>query len=307
MNIDRYLNSKKTVDERARNRRVWDAFTTGLCKIQASEHGPSILDVAGGTGNMALRILELAAEKGLTSFEYTLIDIDSGVLNTACRCLSDHASELGFDVSVDPENIELQRAGVRVQVRLVHGDAFEVLPAAESAAYDVVITQAWLDLVNIETALERIYRVLDDGGLFYAPLHVNGDAQFVPTVEAPIEKQIKKRYRQSLDERTTAHGLAGGSRTGRRLLTELPNAGMEVAAAGGSDWIVRPTPDGRYPHDEAYFLRCILEFVEGEAKDSEALSEVCVEQWLQKRRRQLEAGALTYVAPQIDIFGRKRR
>src|SRR5258708_28533939 len=67
-----------------------------------------------------------------------------------------------------------------------------------------------------------------------------------------------RAYHRDMDERIRYGRPAGESRTGRRLFHHLRDAGAPALAAGSSDWVVYPAPDGNYPADEAYFLRSIL-------------------------------------------------
>ena len=66
----------------------------------------------------------------------------------------------------------------------------------------------------------------------------------------------------------------------------------------GSDWILRPDGD-TYSADEAYFLECILGFVETVLGEADVRG---AEDWITTRREQLAAGALTYVAHQYDLL-----
>ena len=64
-----------------------------------------------------------------------------------------------------------------------------------------------------------------------------------------------------MDTRRCRGQPSGSSRTGRRLFGRLKAAGARVVAAGSSDWVVWPGPDG-YPADEAYFLHCIIDTID---------------------------------------------
>ena len=65
-------------------------------------------------------------------------------------------------------------------------------------------------------------------------------------------------------------------------------------AAGSSDWVVLPP----YPAQEATFLHNIVDTVENELRGLAPLAG-----WVQVRRAQIDAGGLTYVAKQLDVFG----
>lgn len=306
--FSRYLSAKRSVDERALNRRVYDEYITRL-----AEHGRSqsntleILEVAGGVGHTAIGVLKSLSNGGLSAVDYTLVDIDPDLVAAAREHLSNWGREEGFDVQDSDGRVVLEGEARTVSVLFVTGDAFEVLADTPASTYDAVIAQAWLDLVSVETALERIFRVLSDEGLFYAPIHYDGVTRFLPIVEEALERTILELYHQSMDERETPHGPAGGSRTGTRLLTEVPRGGGRIEAAGASDWIVWPQEDSCYPADEKYFLRHVLHVIEDELESRSEMRTERFERWLSRRRSQIRNGELRFLAHQLDILARKRR
>jgi hypothetical protein len=156
---------------------------------------------------------------------------------------------------------------------------------------DLVIAQSFLDLVPLEAALDAIERTLAPGGLAYAPVTFDGETIFLP--EHPADDRVVEAFHRDID------ATAGrDSRAGRHLLDRLRDRDERLLAVGASDWIVRPV-DGRYPADERYFLRAILGFVADAVADVEG-----ADAWLDARRRQLDAGKLTYVAHGYDALWR---
>ena len=76
MNFQRYLSAKKSVDDRALNRNVFDTFS----KYVSDGKNHSILELGGGIGTMVQRLAEWLPEFDL---DYTLIDLDSENINYA--------------------------------------------------------------------------------------------------------------------------------------------------------------------------------------------------------------------------------
>jgi hypothetical protein len=112
-------------------------------------------------------------------------------------------------------------------------------------------------------------------------------------------------YHRDMDERFRFGRPAGDSRTGRRLFHHLRAAGAPALAAGPSDWVIYPGPDGSYPADEAYFLRSILNTIQNALRSHQDRVEPAdLADWLEVRRRQLAAGELVYIAHQLDFAGR---
>ncbi len=62
-----------------------------------------------------------------------------------------------------------------------------------------------------------------------------------------LDQKIEDLYHASMDERMTNGVKSGDSRTGRHLFGHLRTAGVDVLAAGASDWVVHAGVDGRYP------------------------------------------------------------
>ena len=76
---------------------------------------------------------------------------------------------------------------------------------------------------------------------------------------------------------------------------------MTIVEAGSSDWLVIPR-DGGYPADEGYFLECLLGFFEESLRGRPELDDRVLSRWLEKRRAQLAAGELLFMAHQLDVL-----
>jgi hypothetical protein len=83
----------------------------------------------------------------------------------------------------------------------------------------------------------------------------------------------------------------------------LRQAGAQILAAGGSDWVVYAEADG-YPADEKYFLQFIVETMHRALADHPALDSVQFTDWIGQRQAQIETGELVYIAHQLDFVGR---
>lgn len=276
----RYLASKKSVDDRALNRLVWQR----LAEEVANQHTISplqVLEIGAGIGTMAERVLAWGL---LTGGHYTALDNEA-------------------------ENIAATRARLGVgteRLALVteQADAFEFADRpAQQRRYDLLIAHAVLDLFDIPRALPRLLQVVKPGGLCYFTINFDGATIFEPAIDPALDAQIETLYHRSMDERITDGQPSGDSRSGRHLFHLLPAAGVEILAAGSSDWVVCGS-DGSYPADEAYFLHCILHFVEVTLTGHPELNQKDFAQWMTERRRQIAAGELIYIAHQIDFVGR---
>lgn len=273
----RYLRSKRSVEERCLNSHVWSDladYVTGL------GHRPvRILELGGGVGSMALRFLEKFLH---LNADYIIVDASMPSLAAARAELLPRNRGWTFD--------------------FVAADIYDYLGQHTSERWDLLVCHALLDLMDLDTALPRFLACLHLGGAFYFPVNYDGLTIFEPEGNIDFERELFAAYHRSMDQPRVGGQRSGGSQTGRHLLSALPAAGAKVVAAGASDWVVIPRA-GAYPADEAFFLACILKTIEEELSGSENLDQPRLRDWLALRRAQLGRAELSFIAHQIDMFG----
>jgi len=156
--------------------------------------------------------------------------------------------------------------------------------------------------VDVRAVLPGLLRLLVPGGVYWFTINYDGETIFEPG--HPLDDQVMQAYHRDMDERVRYGRPAGESRTGRRLFAELRAVGAPALAAGSSDWVVHADQDGRYPGDEAYFVRCILNTIQGALADRpDRVNPADLADWLAERQRQLDEGQLVYLAHQLDFTG----
>lgn len=278
----RYLTAKLSVDDRARDRRVLARL------LDALPDRPRVGEAGCGTG-LSVPTLD---EWGVTPRSYQGVDTDPDIVAFARWLVPRVLRRRGLDAVETPAGCRVDGPeGDPTTVAFDVGDALWTLPdAAPAAGFDLVLAQSFLDLVPVDRALDAFARAVGRDGLVYAPLTFDGETIFLP--EHPADERVLRAFHAAIDATP-----GRDSRAGRHLLDRLRERGARVEAAAASDWIVRPSLDGGYPADEAYFLACILGFV------AEAVADV-EDGWLETRRRQLRAGELTYVAHGYDLLWR---
>ncbi len=281
-----YLASKKSVDDRALNRLVWERLDKELSSRDGTQP-LEVLEIGAGIGAMCERVMEWGL---LAHGNYTALDSEAENVAAARSRL---AGWLGNNTGL---SLVIEQADVF---------DFAARPR-EQARYDLLVAHAVLDLFDIPRALPRLLSVLKPGGLCYFTINFDGATIFEPTIDPALDAQIETLYHRSMDERITDGRSSGDSRSGRHLFHLLPAAGVEILAAGSSDWVVYGV-DGRYPQGEAYFLQCILHFFESTLTGHPELDGPAFVAWLAARRRQITAGTLVYIAHQMDFVGRLHR
>lgn len=271
----RYLKAKKTVDDRALNKDVWATFKQQL------PARPDIIEVGAGIGTMIERCIEQGFIQGGS---YTAVDKQPQNITFAQQ----RWQQQPLPFSLRWEAIDLFQFAAR---------------EAGQPTWDALIAHAFLDLMNIPDTLPILFSLLKPGGLFYFSINFDGLTSLEPLIDPPFDALVEQLYHQTMDTRLTNDKSSGDSRSGRHLFQHLRQAGADILAAGGSDWVVFAGPDG-YPADEAYFLHFIIHTVYLALKGNPALDATRFAAWVRQRHAQIATGELVYVAHQLDFLGR---
>ncbi len=272
----RYLTAKKSVDDRALNCHVFEALSAAI--EQRGQQPLRVLEVGAGIGTMVQRLSEWKLLNSGTAV--TILDSDPGNIHEAHRRLSP------LDL-----NLELQVI-----------DVFDFMAGVQnSRSWDLLIAHAFLDLVDAPTILPLLRRLAEPAGLFYFTVNFDGVTILEPIIDPDLDALIEHLYHQAMDRRMVSGKPSGESRTGRHLFHNLARIGYDILDAGSSDWVVFPK-NGRYPHDEEYFLHFIIHTIGEALGQSPELDGADLDRWVSQRHEQIERGELVYVAHQIDIL-----
>jgi len=294
----RYLASKRTVDDRSLNRHVVERLRAELAGVKAPIL--RVLEVGGGLGTMVARLLDWGM---LGRADYRLVDVDEDLLEAAAGWLDSWAAPNGYTVERRADGVRLVGAHTDVTVTLVRAEIDEYLDRDLEPDVDLVIANAFLDLVDVPRVLPRLLRVAAAQGLFWFPVNYDGETIFQP--DHDDDDALMRSYHLSMDERVRYDRKAGESKAGRHLFGHLIEAGASILAAGASDWVVG-AGRGPYEDDEAYFLDHILETVDRALRERTEVDKVSLERWISHRRSEAGRGELVYIAHQIDFVGRCR-
>lgn len=293
-----YLAAKKSIDDRSLNPRVWESLAGALPQGRALD----VLELGAGTGAMVQRVMEQGL---LTDCRYTAVELERGNVEEAICRLPEWARASGFGVE------EVNELGLRVRGKGLHFDlsydtanALDFLRRPENrSSFDLVIAQAFLDLVDLDAALPLMAGSLKSPGLLYLCINFDGGTIFEPSIDRDLDRRIEDVYHRTMDERMVGGKRSGDSRTGRRLFSGLGKAGARVLDAGASDWVVYPT-DAGYDGDEEVFLYAIIDTVEGALQERREIDPKSLVRWAQERRAQVESRELVYIAHQLDVLAR---
>ena len=296
----RYLSSKRSIEARGLNHDVWMQMSEMVNQLEGQVR---VIELGAGIGSMALRFLE----SGLFhEASYTLVEKEAVYLDEARGSLKSAAKKMGYQIN-DSQKGKLDLIGEKAKVSF-HFAASDVNVYFEDqtqrGSVDLLVAHAFLDLLNLDRALAKMFGALRSGGLFYFPINFDGLTSFEPQIDESFEAELLALYHRTMDERMVDGLSSGDSRTGRHLFSAVEAAGGSVIAAGSSDWVVFPQR-GRYIEDEAYFLYYILHTIESALSGHPELDAARLKKWLSARREQVEKAELSFIAHQLDIFGRK--
>ena len=293
----RYLRAKGSVDARAINLRVREAFAKALTQWPV-DRPLRVLELGGGAGGAFRTWMSLLAP--FRRVEFTATDRDADLLD-ACRDeVRSWAGDAGLQLAGDDADcLRLEGGGRVFDLRLREAITPEGFGEQDEAAFDLMLAQSFWDLVRPGTAFSLARRLVAPGGLFYATLTFAGATRFGPAHE--LDRRLLQCYHASMGAER-----GGDPYAGERLLgaVRMPRSGFSELASGRSDWRVVPTDEG-YPDDEAYFLLAVLGFVEKELLTSCEIRDDELDWWMRTRRRQLKDRQLSYAARQHDLTARR--
>jgi len=291
----RYLAAKKTIDDRALNHHVWETLRQTLPRSKG-DPAVNILEIGTGIGTMLERMVDRRLLTGAVT--YVATDNDPNQLQAARQHLCQWAARQGHSLSWSQEyRGRLCTATTEISLKLNLVSAEELADeSASPGSVDLLIAHAVLDLIDFPKLLPRLLTRLTGCGLIYCTCNFDGETVFLP--ECADDEEIVGRYHDSMDQR-----LAGASRSGRRLLSFLQRPGMELLAAGSSDWVIHPRHLGYLP-EETFFLHAIIATVDKALADKPGRPPGLTE-WTRLRHRQVETGELSFLARHLDLLARR--
>jgi SAM-dependent methyltransferase len=294
----RYLESKKSVDDRALNQRVWASFAEALTRVDPIR----IVELGAGTGAMLERLLKGGLFR---EAHYTGLDSNPELIEYARARLPGWARDQGFQITqTNRDCFRLDRHPRTITVEFDVADVLDHVEKRENwRSCNLLVAHAFLDLIDIPRSLPDLFHLLEPEGLFYFTINYDGVTILEPTIAVDLDRQILDLYNESMDNRMINGLPSGDSLVGRRLFRNIREAGGEILSAGSSDWVVFAGENG-YTEDEAYFLHFIIHTLSNALKNHPDLNLPAFENWISTRHAQIEDLKLVYIAHQIDFFGK---
>ncbi len=191
----RYLAAKKSVDNRSLNRHVWQALQHTL-PANDLQNPLRVLEIGAGIGTMVERMW--AWELANTAI-YTAIDARTENVAAA----QDRLQRWGYDSQLA---VQTSNSGLCVSHRTrrydIHLEAIDVFDFAVrergQRRWDLLIAHAFLDLVDIPTALPQFLQLLEPSGLFYLTIVFDGVTSFQPEIDPVFDTLIESLYHRTI-------------------------------------------------------------------------------------------------------------
>lgn len=289
-----YLAIKQAIDDRSLNPSVWQVLAAEL-RSQIDNHEFRILEIGAGTGSMIIRLLDAGL---LGHCQYFAVELEPDFARVAENQLSLWAEARGWRMDViSPSRWIVGKEGKAMEIQWLAADILELASSFESGYFDLLIGHAIIDLLPVPACMPGLLNLLKAGGGYYFSLNFAGVTRFSPAHQRDLE--IAAAYHHDMDSRFPDLTWRA-SQTGRLLGNWLKKQGHLVLAEGDSPWQLSSAPRSSSPGEER-FIGNILDTMEKALAGREGL-----EDWLGRRRRQLDSGSLLFFAANRDYFGRTR-
>ena len=299
--FSRYLEAKKSVDDRSLNRNVWNKMAS-LLSDRPGGQPIKVFEVGAGIGTMLVRMIE---QKLFYVAQYTALDSQIDNIRSAQVYLRNWAKYNDYHVDESKNELILSGRDSQIKVNLLNADLFEYINTHPSQEFDLLVANAFLDLVPLPETLGQLFRWGEKDFFYYFSINYDGLTVLEPVIDPEFDPLVLSLYHDTMNVRIKDGNCYGDHETGRHLLDYIPREGGSILAAGSSDWIVYPGPGG-YSMDEAYFLHFIIHTIDTALSGHHLLDNRQFTRWINLRHAQIERDALVYIAHQVDIVGKAK-
>ena len=135
-----------------------------------------VLEIGGGLGTMVAGLVEWRVDRWA---DYHLLDVDAQLIADARLWLASWAESRGLAYTVETASVRLQgEPDIDVNVRLVCAEIGDLLRDSadpDLPRADLLVANAFLDLVDVPAILPRLLGLLADDGLGWFTVNFDGE------------------------------------------------------------------------------------------------------------------------------------
>jgi hypothetical protein len=296
--FSRYLEAKKSIDDASLNLRVWQKMA-GSLPAGSSDNPLKVFEIGAGIGTMLIRMIEWEL---FDHAIYTGIDNQTTNSQYARIFLQSWAAGNSYQVEESQNGLVFTGNGKEIMVNLLDADLFDYITAHPDMDIDLLVANAFLDLVPLPGTLDQILNWGVQDYLFYFSINYDGLTILEPVIDPQLDGLVLDLYHETMNKRYLNGIHYGDHQTGRHLLDHILKVGGRVLAAGSSDWIIFPGSGG-YSSGESYFLHFIINTIGSALQGHPSLDGPTFNNWIEQRHKQIENAELVYIAHQLDIMG----
>jgi len=203
--FQRYLRAKRTVDDRALDRRLVDELREALAARADGRDGPlRLLEIGAGIGTMLARFFDWDVLPA-GDIVYVALDVQAENVAAMSEYLREWAADRDVTVTGD-ETLTLDDGTRRVTVEPVVADAIDYA-ADVTPTHDLLVGAALLDILDRD-ALGTLLGTVAPGGRYYFPITFDGATRFRPP--HPADRDVERRYHDHMDGKPGGDSRAGG-------------------------------------------------------------------------------------------------
>jgi hypothetical protein len=283
----KYLDVKKSIDDRSLNEVVWGHFSNWLLSRNKQDSTLRVLEIGAGIGTMIERLLEASL---LQKCHYIVLEPETMFKEAALSRFKGWANKYGCTFKINSEGLwHISNNELDIFIEWIEADANKIDQLFGDKSFDLLLSHAVIDLLPVPTIMSIILDKLKARGACYFSLNFSGNTEFYPAHDS--DHKISELYHLDMDSRFPNLDWQP-SLTGIALPIWLKKYGCEQVVDGESNW--------ELGEGDSLFIKNILDTIKKALAGFPGL-----ETWLSSRYKELDQEILAISISNRDCFGLK--
>ena len=283
----KYLDVKKSIDDRSLNKIVWEHFSNWVLSRNEQDSTLNVLEIGAGIGTMFERLLEASL---LQKCHYIALEPEAMFKVVALSRFKGWASKHNCIFQISSKGLwHISNKELDIEIEWIEADASKIDQLFGNESFDLLLSHAVIDLLPVPTIMPIILEKLKARGACYFSLNFSGNTEFYPAHDS--DHKISELYHLDMDSRFPNLDWQP-SLTGRALPIWLKKYGCEQVVDGESNW--------ELGKGDGLFITNILDTIKKALAGFPGL-----ETWLSSRYKELDQEILALSISNRDCFGLK--